>query len=86
MVIYEVIEKGKEELRKATGLEPASVIETLREDKGWRVAIEVVERKAVPDTADILGLYEISLDGEGNLFKFKRVKLRKRMDMEEKDK
>lgn len=83
MVIYEVIEKGKEELKKATGFEPASVIETLREDEGWRVAIEVVERKAVPDTSDILGLYEISLDGEGNLSKFKRVKLRKRMDMAE---
>lgn len=83
MVIYEVVEKSKEELRKATGLEPASVVETLREDEGWRVAIEVVERKAVPDTADILGLYEISLDSKGNLSKFKRVKLRKRMDMAE---
>lgn len=84
MVIYEVIERGKEELKKATGLEPASVIETLREDEGWRVSIEVVERKAVPDTADILGIYEVLLDGEGNLSKFKRVKLRKRMDVEEK--
>jgi len=40
--------------------------------------LEAVERKAIPDTMDVLGLYEIRLDSEGNLQNFERKKLRKR--------
>lgn len=34
-------------------------------DEGWRTVVEVVERNAVPDTQDIIGRYEITLDGTG---------------------
>lgn len=36
-------------------------------DSDWRVVLEVVERKAVPDTQDMLGRYEFTVDSSGNL-------------------
>jgi len=50
-----------------------------RED-GWTVCIEVMERKGIPDTMDILGLYEINLNNEGDMLSVERKKLRKRGD------
>lgn len=52
-------------------------------DDGWIVSIEVLERKAIPDTMDILGLYEITMNNEGGLLSLERKKLRKRGDTEE---
>ena len=51
-----------------------------RTDDGWTVSIEVLERKAIPDTMDILGLYEVVLNNEGDLLSLERKKLRKRGD------
>ncbi len=44
--------------------------------------VEVVERKSVPDTQDILGRYEMKFDLEGELLGYKRIMLRRRSDME----
>lgn len=33
---------------------------------GWRTVVELVERDAVPDTQDIIGRYEITLDETGS--------------------
>jgi hypothetical protein len=44
------------------------------------VCIEVLERKGIPDTMDIIGLYEINLNNEGDLVSVDRKKLRKRGD------
>jgi len=52
-------------------------------EEGWAVSLEALERKAIPDTMDVLGLYEVRLDGEGNLLDFQRKKLRKRGETQE---
>ncbi|WP_313692693.1 gas vesicle protein GvpO, halophile-type [Halorarum halobium] len=36
-----------------------------RDDEGWLVVIEAVERNAIPDTEDLLGRYAIRLDQDG---------------------
>ena len=51
-----------------------------KEADQWRVFVEVLERKAVPDTQDILGVYEFSLDDKGDLVGYRRVELRRRSD------
>lgn len=53
-----------------------------KDGEGWRVEVEVLERKCVPDTQDILGRYEIKFDPDGELLGFKRIMLRRRSDME----
>jgi len=50
--------------------------------EGWLAEVEVVERKSVPDTQDILGRYEMKFDLDGELVGYKRIMLRRRADME----
>jgi hypothetical protein len=64
---------------------PESVIGVTKEGKEWKVAVEVLERKAVPDTQDILGKYELRLDENEDLLGYKRTALRRRADMEEEE-
>ncbi|HEX7474723.1 MAG TPA: gas vesicle protein GvpO [Dehalococcoidales bacterium] len=56
------------------------VTSLFKREYGWTVCIEELERKGIPDTMDILGLYEINLDNEGDLLSVDRKKLRKRGD------
>ncbi len=61
--------------RKTEGITSLSA-----EDDGWKVNVEVLERKAVPDTQDLLGTYELKLTGNGDLISYKRTMMRKRGD------
>ena len=49
-----------------TSVEPA--------DDGWLVGVEVVESERIPSTADILGLYEVEIDMEGDLVAYRRLR------------
>jgi len=51
-----------------------------KEEDEWRAFVEVLERKAIPDTQDMLGVYEFSLDDKGDLIGYRRVELRRRSD------
>ena len=46
----------------------------------WRVTVEVLERKAVPDSQDLLGRYEIRLNKNGELIGWTQKILRRRCD------
>lgn len=84
MELKQIAERAKEELSKLTGLKPSTIIEVSRkEEGGWRVSLEMIEREAIPEVMDILGIYESWLDEDGNLLGFERKKLRKRGDTEE---
>ncbi len=49
---------------------------------GWKLLVEVLERKAIPDTQDLIGRYELSLDEGGELQGFNQVRVRRRSDRE----
>lgn len=81
MDAYEMIKKAREHI--ATMGKKSDEGVTCLSQKGdgcTTVCIEVLERKGIPDTMDILGLYEISLNNEGGLLGVERTKLRKRGD------
>lgn len=83
MELKEIMERAKKELQSVTNLEISSVVGASRiEDDGWQVTIELIERKAIPDAADLLGLYEVRLDDDGHMVNFERKKVRHRMDVE----
>lgn len=75
-----IIEKAKEELGRFTGLPFSTILGISREEGGWRVGIEMVEKKSIPESQDILAHYEVRLDEKGQLIDFNRVGLRKRAD------
>ncbi len=59
-----------------------SIIGLNKDQEGWLAEVEVLERKSVPDTQDILGRYEMKFDEVGELLGYKRIMLRRRSDME----
>ena len=79
----ELINKAQEEFASLSKFPVNAVIGMAKREEGWVVSLEALERKAIPDTMDVLGLYEVRLDSEGNLLGFERKKLRKRGETEE---
>jgi len=60
--------------------EPETVTGIEEEEGEWKVTVEALERKAVPDTQDLLGRYEIKINKNGELIGWKQKMVRKRAD------
>ena len=56
---------GKEALG-VTSLEPT--------EDGWLVGVEVLEYARLPRTSDVLGLYEVELDLQGEVISYRRAR------------
>ena len=78
-----IIKKARAELSNLTGLEISSTVATQKEEDGWMVTMEVIEKHSIPDGMDILAIYDTRLDNEGNMLEFKRVRMRKRIDTDD---
>lgn len=83
MELNEVARKGIEALQALVHLKVSGVIAVSRVQDGWRVTVELVERSAIPDGQDLLGVYEVRLDQEGGMVGYERVRVRRRSDLEE---
>ncbi len=79
----DIIKKARSELNELTGLEISSTLSAEKDAEEWRVTMEVVEKRSIPDGMDILAIYDTRMDTEGNVIEFRRVRMRKRMDTEE---
>jgi hypothetical protein len=79
----EIIKKAQDEFAQLSQLSVNAAVGLSRAEEEWVVSIETVERKAIPDTMDVLGLYEVRMDSDGNLTGFERKKLRKRGETEQ---
>jgi len=70
--LVEIATKARELLRSLRGVDAESVSAVGRTDNGWRVALEVVELRRIPDSTDVLASYEVELDGDGGFLGFER--------------
>ncbi|WP_246868469.1 gas vesicle protein GvpO [Saccharopolyspora sp. ASAGF58] len=61
------------QVHELTGRQPEGVTSLERSETGWVVGVEVVESRRVPDTADVLAVYEAELDDDGDLVSYRRV-------------
>jgi hypothetical protein len=57
-----------------TGREPENVVAIERRDGDWYVDVEVVESHRIPDTTDILAIYQVCLDRSGDLLSYRRTR------------
>jgi hypothetical protein len=80
--VQEIVEKASSLAGFMLNKEFDSVISMNKYEEGWLAEVEVLERKSVPDTQDILGRYEMKFDDGGELLGYKRIMLRRRSDME----
>ena len=70
----EAAERAVEELSDLLGVEPFGVVGMERLGSTWQVTVEVIELERVPETTNILGVYTVDLDDDGELVGYRRVR------------
>lgn len=78
--IVEIKKMAVEAIESVLNRKAETVVSMSKEAEGWKVTVEVLERRAVPDTQDILGRYELMLNEEGDLLGYRQVLIRRRQD------
>lgn len=71
---------GTQSLQEITGLRAVAVVSMSPEESGWKLGVELLERESVPDTMDVLAVYDAFLDADGRMVRFERTGLRHRGD------
>jgi hypothetical protein len=62
------------QLRLLTGRDVEGAAGLERADDGWRVLLEVLEVARVPRSTDVLGLYEVTVDADGDVVGYERLR------------
>jgi Gas vesicle synthesis protein GvpO len=85
MTAGEAAKAALREIAALTAKQPEGITGVERTEDGWTVGIELVEDQRIPSSADILATYEISIDADGELLSYRRVRryARGRGDTEE---
>lgn len=76
----QAIEAAKEHLMKITHLNVHNVTGVKKEKNEWIVTFELIEKKSIPDAMDIFGIYEVTMNDDGELANFERKGMRRRGD------
>lgn len=61
------------QLLELTGRDVEGITGLEKTDDGWRVQVEVVEIRRIPNTTDMLALYDVEVDDDGDLVGYRRV-------------
>jgi len=87
MNLREVIERAKQGVGELTPLKLNTVIGASKDEEsgGWRVLVELLEKTSIPDSMDLLGIYEILLTAEGEIVRFERKGMRRRGEVEQRE-
>jgi len=80
LTMAQVVESATRGLA-ALKLKVSAITSVARAADGWRVTAELVERRGVPDTSDLLGVYEMQLDHDGTILQYERTRMRRRCDL-----
>jgi hypothetical protein len=70
----EAVRRATGQIAELSGRDPESVVAIERAEHGWWIGVEVVETRRIPDSADILAIYETELDCHGELVSYRRVR------------
>jgi Gas vesicle synthesis protein GvpO len=67
-------EVAREYITELNGADPVAMTSVeLTDADGWVVEFEVVEDHRIPSSADVLALYEVELDADGEMLGFRRT-------------
>ena len=68
-------EVARELITELTGQEPVAMTSVeITDQDGWVAEFEVVEDRRIPSSSDILALYEVEMDADGELLGFRRTR------------
>jgi len=78
--IENITDSAIDAVRQYISKELETVVSVEAAEGGWAVVVEVLERRAVPDTQDLLGRYEVKLNKQGKMLGWRQKMVRKRSD------
>ena len=70
----DVARRAGEQLADLVNRPPGEVTQLERTDDGWSLHIEVLELRRIPDTMDMMALYEVDTDDDGSLEGYRRLR------------
>lgn len=74
MNIIEIQKKVLPEIKELLKKEPENISSIEKTKEGWIVQCEVLEKKSVPETYDLLKVFEFRLDNNGKITGFKQLR------------
>lgn len=80
MDLKEAADRAVRELETLVNKEACGVVRAFQKDGKWYVDVEMLERRALPDSQDLLATYEIVLNGDGQVAQYERKRMRRRME------
>jgi hypothetical protein len=69
----EAARRAVRRVHELTGLEPEGVTSLEPMEHGWKVEVEVVELERVPNTTDLMAIYQVELDEQGRMVSYRRT-------------
>lgn len=80
--VKEVIEAAKQTLADLTGFKTPRGIGAQKTDKGWMVRVEITEKSSIPESMDVLGIYDVLMSEQDEIISYERKGMKKRGDVE----
>jgi hypothetical protein len=72
--VARIIARAKEHVEAVIGSEAESVSGVERTNGNWRVNVEVVQMRRIPESTDVLASYGVVLDGDGDLISVQEMR------------
>ena len=85
MNLFEIQENAVPKIRKLLNKETEGISLIEKTNDGWRVLCDVLDKKSIPETYDILKVFEFMLDKDAKVTSFKLFKKIRRGDIGDSD-
>lgn len=70
----QVATEAARQLLELTGKAAEGVTSMERTEDGWKIQVEVLEMRRIPETTDVLAIYEIDTDDKGEIEGYRRLR------------
>lgn len=81
MNIMEIHKKVFPQIKDLLKKEPETISLLEKSQDGWTIQCDVLEKKAIPETFDLLKIFEFKLDNIGRITSFKQIRKIRRGDL-----
>jgi hypothetical protein len=65
--------EAAEQLVGLTGKEFEGIVGLSRSEDGWSVQVEVLDMRRIPSSTDVIAVYEVDVDEDGDLTGYRRL-------------
>lgn len=81
MNVLEIQRKALPDIKELLKKEPEGISSIEKSENGWIIHCEVLEKKSIPETYDLLKVYEFILDNNAKINSFKVLRKIRRGDI-----